>query len=122
MRQPTIVAMDEAQHLPSAHSIDTGSLFRSLHNVVPIRPIPSVFAGLSYTEHVLAKIGQTLGLQFHRIGSFDGEESLEVMINFRSHFGIQIGNCHANLKEFVENSDANQGIYIGHRLRSVTPR
>ena len=105
MRHPIIVAVDEAQNLNRDKTGSAAIILAALQNASPKRPITLVLAGLSNTEQVVAELGLTRGLHFHRIGCLDGNDRVEVVLRFCDRFGIVIGSCHGNLELLAKQTD-----------------
>ena len=105
MRHPIIVAVDEAQNLSRDKTGSAAMILAALQNAAPKRPITLVLAGLSNTEQVVAELGLTRGLHFHRIGCLDGNDRIEVVLKYCERFGIEIGSCRGNLEELVQPTD-----------------
>ena len=104
LRGPIIVAVDEIQNVKNPDSL-AAEFLRSLHDGKPGRPITLVMAGLSDSEQAARRLGMTRGIHVHRIGCFNGDESMSLMTSFCDHFGIEIGSCLSRLGELAGPTD-----------------
>jgi len=84
--RPVIVAVDEAQNLPTEKNTPLGHFFRGIHNGRTGLPLTLVLAGLGDTEAVANQIGLTRGLEIRHLGCLDSDDSGRLMRRFCRHF------------------------------------
>ncbi len=87
--RPVILAVDEAQNLPSDRHTPAGRLFRGIHGAASGLPLTLVLAGLGDTPEMAGRMGLTRGLTLHPVGGLSGAETEELMRGFCARFGIE---------------------------------
>jgi len=87
--RPVIVAVDEAQNLPTEKNTPLGHFLRGIHNGRTGLPLTLVLAGLGDTEAVANEIGLTRGLEIRHLGCLDSGDSCRLMRRFCRHFRME---------------------------------
>ena len=95
--RPVILAVDEAQNLPSDKHTPAGQLFRGIHEADTGLPLTLVLAGLGDTPDVAGKMGLTRGLTQHPVGGLSDAETDELMRGFCGRFGIKTAGAEDRL-------------------------
>ena len=102
---PIIIAIDEAQNLPTGLERPSNLFLQSVHNNRSRLPISLLLAGLGDTENTVNKFGLTHGLTVHSLGRFARAESIELIQKWCAHFGIAIGSQMHRLKAYCQLAD-----------------
>ena len=100
-----IIAIDEAQNLPSGRGTPQSNCLRALHEAVTKLPLTLVLAGLGDTPSVIRSMGLTRSLQRHTLGCFPLDEQAELTTRWCDHFGITIGACRAQMDDLMTPTD-----------------
>ena len=100
-----IVAVDEAQNLPSGRETPPSHCLRTLHEAVTKLPLILVLAGLGDTQSVIRSMGLTHGIQPSALGCFSRDELDELTEAWCDYFGIQIGSCRSRIDALMAPTD-----------------
>ncbi|MCY4287617.1 MAG: AAA family ATPase [Aestuariivita sp.] len=102
---PVIVAIDEAQNLPSGRHTTQAKFLRSLHEAVTKLPLTLVLAGLGDTQERIRSMGMTQGVKAQSIGCFTREETDLLTEKWCVHFGIQVGAQRDRIDALIARTD-----------------
>ncbi len=105
LKGPMIIAIDEAQNLPSDKDLPSSLLLQDIHENNSNLPISLLLAGLSDTQAHVASLGLTRALTVHSIGRFTREESAELMAKWCAHFGLEMGAQQQRLQVYCQLAD-----------------
>ena len=102
---PVIVAVDEAQNLPSGRGTPQSNFLRALHEAVTKLPLTLVLAGLGDTHSVSRSMGLTHGISPYSLGCFSPGELHELTEKWCDHFRIKIGSCRSQIDDLMDKTD-----------------
>ena len=102
---PVIVAVDEAQNLPSGRDSQQARFLRALHEAVTKLPLTLVMAGLGDTRERLQSMGLTQGVHAWSIGGLTQEETDLLTDKWCAHFGIRVGAQRSRIDALIARTD-----------------
>ncbi len=100
-----ILAVDEAQRLPTDKDRDHAVFLRNVHDADTFLPLTLVVAGLGDTHSVIHSLGLTHGIKPHSLGSLETKDIEELIPNWCQYFEIDIGSCRAKINTLMANTD-----------------
>lgn len=104
-KTPVIVAVDEAQNLPSGLGTSQANFLRALHEAVTKLPLTLVLAGLGDTRERIRSMGLTQGVQARSLGGFTRAETDLLTDRWCAHFGITIGGQRPRIDHLMAKAD-----------------
>ncbi len=102
---PVIVAVDEAQNLPSGLGTTQANFLRALHEAVTKLPLTLVLAGLGDTRECIRSMGLTQGVQARSLGGFTDEQTNHLTDKWCAHFGIRIRDRRSEIDTLMKTTD-----------------
>ncbi len=102
---PVILAVDEAQRLPTGTDSPPALFLQAIHDAETALPLTLVIAGLGDTQSRMQSLGLTHGVQAHALGCFTKDECAELMDGFCGYFGIKTGNCSPEIIALIQATD-----------------
>ena len=105
LKGPIIIAIDEAQNLPSGTDLPSSLFLQDIHENNSNLPMSLLLAGLSDTRARAGDMGLTRALTVHSVGRFTREESVELMEMWCAHFGLKMGAQHQRLQVYCQLAD-----------------
>ena len=102
---PVIVAVDEAQRLPSGTDTPHALFLQTLHDAGTSLPLTLVCAGLGDTQSRLRGLGLTHGVRAHSLGGLTRDEYTELLPRFCAHFGMKMGACFERVLAVMHTTD-----------------
>jgi len=103
--RPVIIAIDEAQNLPSGRNTTQAKFLRALHEAVTKLPLTLVLAGLGDTRERIRSMGLTQGVQTRSLGGFTQEETDLLTDKWITRFGIEIGAQRDRIDALIAHTD-----------------
>ena len=105
LKGPIIIAIDEAQNLPSSTDLPSSLFLQDIHENNSNLPMSLLLAGLSDTRARAGDMGLTRALTVHSVGRFTHKESVELMERWCAHFGLEMGAQHQRLQVYCQLAD-----------------
>ena len=105
LKGPIIIAIDEAQNLPSGTDLPSSLFLQDIHENNSNLPMSLLLAGLSDTRARAGDMGLTRALTVHSVGRFTRKESVELMEKWCAHFGLEMGAQHQRLQVYCQLAD-----------------
>ena len=105
LKGPIIIAIDEAQNLPSGTDLPSSLFLQDIHENNSNLPVSLLLAGLSDTQARAGDMGLTRALTVHSVGRFTRKESVELMERWCEHFGLEMGAQQPRLQVYCQLAD-----------------
>ncbi len=104
-QRPVIVAVDEAQRLPTGTDTPQALFLQAVHDAATSLPLTLVCAGLGDTQSRLRDLGLTHGIRAHALGCLTRAESTTLLERFCAHFGMPMERCRGRALAVVHTTD-----------------